>query len=86
MTKRNPASFSPMHAELTLHEAADLMNVSRPYLALLLERKEIPLCKVGRKQRILVRDLMEYKAKIDRARLGTLDELTEEAQNLGLGY
>ncbi len=68
---------------LSMQEAAGLLNVSRPYLIRLLEEKKIPFAQAGTRRRILFQDLMAYKAKIDNERRKTLDELAEEAQNLG---
>lgn len=83
MSQGNAVTIIPIHAELTTQEAADLINVSRPFLIKQLEEGIIPYYKVGKHRRIRFTDLMEYKTNIDAARSKVLDELVEESQKLG---
>jgi len=86
MAQGNSVMLIPVNAELTTQQAADLLNVSRPYLVELLEKQAIPHRKVGTHRRILAHDVMNFKQAIDEKRLKTLDELAKQAQELNLGY
>lgn len=77
-------SVMPFNAELTTQQAADLLNVSRPFLIGLLEAGEIEYRRVGTHRRITAQSLMEYKREDDRRRRAAADELTGLGQDLGL--
>jgi len=77
-------SIVPVHKELTTQEAADLLNVSRPYLVRLLNENRIPHTKTGTHRRIKFGDLMEFKRTRDTERRQRLAELTALTEELGL--
>ena len=84
LSQGNAVTLVPVKAELSTQQAANLLNVSRPYLIKLLESEEIPYRKVGKHRRILAKELYEYKAEIDEKRSQSLDELTALTEELDL--
>ncbi len=82
----NAVSVITTKKELSTQEAADILQVSRPYLVELLESGEIPYRKVGTRRRVLTEDVINYKNHIDAARMQTLAELSAQAQELNMGY
>jgi len=86
MAEGNGVTIMPVHAELTTQQAADFLNVSRPYVVGLLERQELPFRKVGTHRRIKLKELVAYHERTQTASKQVLDELTQQAQELGMGY
>lgn len=76
----------PSKQELTTQEAAEYLNVSRPYVVQLLESGQIPFRKVGTHRRIRFSDLFKYRQVDDRKRDKIVAQLTHEAEEMGLDY
>lgn len=84
MASGNAVRLIPEQAELTTGQAADMLNVSRPYLVQLLDKGEIPSHRVGTHRRVQLHDVMAYRDEHYRARGKILDEMAAIDQELGL--
>ncbi len=80
----NGVSVAPLHAELTTVEAAELLGVSRPHLVKLLEQGAMPHRMVGSHRRVRLVDVLAYRDRQDERSRRALDELTAQAEELGL--
>ena len=83
LTHGRAVTIVPINKEVTTQEAANILNVSRPYLVKLLEQGDIPFIKVGVHRRIRLDDLMEYKERRDAERLKAIAEMAQMSQDLG---
>jgi excisionase family DNA binding protein len=81
---RSTITIAPATAELTTQQAADALNVSRPYLIKLLTEGAIPYVMVGTHRRIRSQDLEAYQTQRNAQRRRSLNELTQLMVEEGL--
>lgn len=84
MARGNTVALTPVRAELTTQQAADMLNISRPSLIQLLDEGKIGYRRVGTHRRVRFDALMKYKRQADAARRATLTELAAYDQELGI--
>ena len=80
----NAVTIVPVHTDLTTQQAADLLNVSRPFLVQLLESGTIPFHRLGSHRRVRLTDIMTYRRARSQVRRAALSEMARDAQDLGL--
>ncbi|MCL1077121.1 DNA-binding protein [Parashewanella spongiae] len=82
----NSVNITPIHAELTTQEGADMLNMSRPTFIKLLDNLAIPFHRKGNRRKVAFSDVLAYKQSLKDKRLEALDELSALDQELGMGY
>lgn len=73
-------------SELSTQQAANILNISRPYLVKLLEDGKIPFTRTGSHRRVKLSDVMIYQNKMAKSRKTHLENLARISQELKLGY
>ncbi|HKI32817.1 MAG TPA: helix-turn-helix domain-containing protein [Gemmataceae bacterium] len=74
----------PLSAEMTTTQAAEFLDVSRPFVVKLIKRGELPCRMVGKHHRIPTTAVPEYREKMYRRATQAADEMVQLSQDLGL--
>lgn len=78
-----PISIVPEHQQLTTQRAPDILGVSRPFLASLAEKGEIPFHMVASHRRIYLRNLLDYKRRRNLARHNAINDMARAEMEAG---
>ena len=84
LSRGQAVTIIPINKEVTTQEAADILNVSRPYLIKMLEEEKIPYITVGAHRRVPLHSLLEYKERRDEERLEAIREIAQMSQDLDM--
>ena len=84
MAQGKGVALTPLHAELTTREAAELLQVSRTHLVQLLDEGRIPCRMVGSHRRVRAEDILAWRRETELRRREALDGLTAHDEKLGL--
>lgn len=86
MARRQPIVLMPQKQELSTVEAANFLNVSRPFVIKEIEAGRLKHRKVGTHRRVLYEDLLEYARNMRAEQHAALERMADNARELGLEY
>lgn len=86
MARRQAIQLLPERSELTTVEAANFLNVSRPFVIKEIEAGRLKHRMVGTHRRILLADLVDYARRMRAGQEQALRDLAKTNEELGLGY
>jgi excisionase family DNA binding protein len=86
MAKQEPMLLVPQKHELSTQEAANFLNVSRPFVIKEIEANRLKCRKVNRHRRIEFEELRRYQAAQQQQSEQALQDLTQLSEELGLEF
>lgn len=86
MARHQPIMLAPEKQELSTVEAANYLNVSRPFLIKEIEAGRLVHRMVGTHRRVKFSDLMDYAKAMRAKQQEALDKKAANARELGLEY
>jgi excisionase family DNA binding protein len=86
MAKGQPIVLVPEKQEFSTVEAANFLNVSRPFVIKEIQAGRLDYRMVGSHRRILFKDIVKYAESMRKQRSEALDKMAANARELGLEY
>jgi len=86
MAKREPVVLVPQKHELTTQEAANFLNVSRPYVIKEIAAGRLNCRKIGLHRRIEFQELMRYQEEQKKSSEKALEDLAKMSQDIGMEF
>jgi excisionase family DNA binding protein len=86
MSEGRQITLVPSKEEFSTAEAANFLNVSRPFVVKEIEAGRLPFRKVGTHRRVAFEDLMIYAREMRKRQEHALERMAENARELGLDY
>lgn len=86
LSQNRAIQILPHDMELTTVQAAEFLQVSRPFLIKLIEEQQLPCHMVGTHRRIKLIDLIGYRNENERSSKALRKAMTKDAEKHGWGY
>ena len=86
MSEGHPITLMPSMQEFSTVEAANFLNVSRPFVIKEIEEGRLPHRKVGTHRRVAFEDLLAYAREMRKRQEYALERMADNARELGLDY
>lgn len=86
MSDGRAIAMVPMNQEFSTVEAANFLNVSRPFVIKEIDAGRLPYRMVGTHRRIAFEDLLNYSRKMREQQHSALERMADNARELGLDY
>lgn len=86
MSEGRPITLMPAKQEFSTVEAANFLNVSRPFVIKEIEQGRLPYRKVGSHRRVAFEDLVAYAREMRKRQDAALERIADNARELGLDY
>lgn len=86
MARGQTITLVPEQQELSTVEAANFLNVSRPFVIKEIQQGRLPHRMVGTHRRVLFSDLLDYAKKMREGQQSALDQMAANERELGLDY